>query len=154
MAAGQARQATVSRLHVLGLGEEQATTDVLVSGATGPVPPRSVDDEPASLVYDSNLDPHLVATVRGATRPTRQLTFEGGDLILELEVSGTGQLVGQLVPPQAAVVELRHRAGTTSLETDELGCFRVRDMPVGPVSFRCRATIPVVQAVATSWIAL
>ena len=152
--AGQARQATASRLRVLGLDAESETTDVLSSDASGPRAPRSVDDEPASLVYDSNLDPHLLASVRAGTRPARQLTFEAHDLALELELSGTGQLVGQLVPPQAAVVELRHHAGTTSLDTDELGCFRLEEMPVGPVSFRCQATIPAVRAVATSWIVL
>jgi len=52
------------------------------------------------------------------------------------------------------VVELRHRGGTTALETDELGCFHVTAMPKGPVSFRCLPDGAAARSVATSWITL
>jgi hypothetical protein len=58
------------------------------------------------------------------------------------------------VPPQAALVELRHRGGTTPLEADELGCFHVPALPEGPVSFRCRPKRSAAQSIATSWITL
>jgi hypothetical protein len=74
--------------------------------------------------------------------------------VLELEVSATGHLVGQVVPPQTAVVELRHRSGTMPVETDGLGCFQVARLPEGPVSFRCSPSDSAVQTVATSWVTL
>jgi hypothetical protein len=151
--AAVAREATLGRLRSLGLDpepdRERGTAADLAKGAM-----RSVDDEAAHLIYDSELDSELVASVRAGSRNLRQLTFEAGDLVLELEVSSAGHLMGQVVPPQSAVVELRHRDGTASVETDDLGCFQVTSMPEGPVSFRWRTTGPAVQAVATSWITL
>jgi hypothetical protein len=115
---------------------------------------RSIDDELASLVYDSLTDADLFAGVRSGTRAVRQLSFEAGELVLEMEVTGARYLVGQVVPPQVAVIELRHRGGTTDVETDELGCFHFRALPEGPVSFRCCPARPAAPPVATSWIAL
>jgi hypothetical protein len=74
--------------------------------------------------------------------------------VLEIEFSSSGHLVGQIVPPQVAVVEMRHRAGTTPVETDELGYFRVPAMPEGPVSFRCSPGRTAGPSIATSWITL
>ncbi|MGO9583973.1 MAG: hypothetical protein ACLP36_14360 [Acidimicrobiales bacterium] len=151
-AAQAARDATFERLGSLQPDTDPEPADV---GAHGPssLGLRSIDDEPAALVYDSNLDADLLAAVRGG-RNVRQLTFEAGDLALEMELSGTGRLMGQVVPPQAAVVELRHRGGTTALEADELGCFQVAAMPEGPVSFRCRPKRSAAHSIATSWITL
>ena len=115
---------------------------------------RSIDDELAALVYDSMIDGELLGSVRSGGRAVRQLTFEARDLVLELEVSGTRYLVGQVVPPQAAVVEMRHRAGSMPVETDELGCFHIPAVPHGPVSFRCCPASSAASSVATSWIRL
>ena len=115
---------------------------------------RSVDDEPACLVYDSNIDAELLAGVRAGAQTLRQLTFEASAIVLEIEFSSSGHLVGQIVPPQVAVVEMRHRAGTTPVETDELGYFRVPAMPEGPVSFRCSPGRTAGPSIATSWITL
>lgn len=152
-AAQAARDATFKRLGSLGLEADPEPADV---GAHTPssLGLRSVDDEPAALVYDSNLDADLLAAVRAGGRNVRQLTFEARYLVLEMEVSSTGRLVGQVVPPQAALVELRHRGGTTPLEADELGCFHVPALPEGPVSFRCRPKRSAAQSIATSWITL
>ena len=147
------REATLRRLFSLGLPGD-ADSDDATRREPSAFELRSVDDEPASLVYDSDLDPGLLASVRSGTATTRQLTFQGRDLMLELEVSGLRHLVGQVVPPQSAVVELRHRGGATQVETDRLGCFDLPNMPEGPVSFRCRPSDPQAQAVATSWITL
>jgi hypothetical protein len=148
-----AKEATILRLQSLGLGTDASESDA--PGHARPAGgPRSVDDEPAALVYDSNFDAELFAAVRAGSQALRQLTFEASDVLLEIEVSGAGHLVGQVVPPQAAVVELRHRAGTTPVETDELGYFHVPDMPEGPVSFRCCPAGPAARSVATAWITL
>jgi hypothetical protein len=152
-AAEAAREATFRRLHSLVREKDPMPADVLVS-ARSSFGMRSIDDEPAALVYDSIIDDDLLSSVRSGGRTVRQLTFEARDLVLEVEVSGAGHLVGQVVPPQATVVELRHRGGTTPVVTDELGCFHVPAMPDGPVSFRCRPTRSAAHSVATSWITL
>ena len=148
-----AKEATYLRLRSLGLGTGASEPDAPGHGRRVGGP-GWVDDEPAALVYDSNIDAELFAAVRAGSRTLRQLTFEASDVLLEIEVSGVGNLVGQVVPPQAAVVELRHRAGTTPVETDELGYFDVPDMPEGPVSFRCCPAGPAGRPVATAWITL
>lgn len=150
--AGAVRAATLGRLNSLDLGDDDPGDGS--GGGLSAVELRSVDDEPASLVYDSSLDVGLLASVRSGAATTRQMTFQGRDLLLELEVSGPGHLVGQVVPPQPAVVELRHRGGTTKVEADLLGCFELPHVPDGPVSLRCRPSDTHVQPVATSWITL
>jgi hypothetical protein len=152
-AAEVARGATFKRLESLGAERAPEPAD-LVAFKRRDVELRSVDDEPAALVYDSDLDATVLSGLRSGSRNVRQLTFEGGDLVLEMEVSGNGRLVGQVVPPQVAEVEVRHRGGTMPLETDELGCFHVQAMPEGPVSFRCRPMVSASNSVATSWITL
>jgi hypothetical protein len=152
-AAEAAREATFRRLHSLVIEKDPGPADVLSSARSG-LKLRSVDDELAALVYDSMTDDDLLVSVRSGGRAVRQLTFEAPDLVLEIEVSGARHLVGQVVPPQAAVVEIRHRGGTTPVETDALGCFHVSAMPAGPVSFRCCPTTSASHSTATSWITL
>jgi hypothetical protein len=147
------REAALDRLGSLVIGSDQVALD-------SPDHPecsaglRSIDDEPADLVYDSVIDGGVVVGVRSGASCARQLTFESRDLVLEMEVSGNGHLVGQLVPPQPAMVELRHRGGTTPVMTDDLGCFHFISTPEGPVSFRCLPTESALDPVATSWITL
>ncbi|MGD0983420.1 MAG: hypothetical protein ABSA65_06320 [Acidimicrobiales bacterium] len=152
-AAEVAREATLRRLHSLVLEKDPLSPDVL-GDTMSSCGVRSIDDEPAALVYDSTTDDRLLTCVRSGARTARQLTFEAEDLVLEMEVSGARYLVGQVVPPQVALIELRHRVGTTPVETDELGCFHFPAVPDGPVSFRCRPTRPDARPVATSWITL
>jgi hypothetical protein len=152
-AAEAAREATFRRLHSLVLEKDPVPADVLAS-AKSSFGLRSIDDELAALVYDSMIDDELVGSVRSGGRAVRQLTFEAHDLMLELEVSVARYLVGQVVPPQCAIVEMRHRGGTTPVETDELGCFHIPAVPGGPVSFRCRPTRAAAHSVATSWVTL
>lgn len=150
-AAGEAaRQAASDRLRSLFPGGGPSSEEADPHSAGGPL---SVDDELARLVFDSAFDAELVTTVRAGEGSSRQLTFEARGVALELEVLA-GQLVGQLVPPQRAVVELRHRRGTTQLKTDELGCFQVPLLPKGPVSFRCLPAETSAPSLATSWITL
>jgi hypothetical protein len=148
-----AREATFQRLRSLVLENDPVPAEVIAS-ARASFALRSIDDELASLVYDSMTDGDLFAGVRSGTRAVRQLSFEAGELVLEMEVTGARYLVGQVVPPQVAVIELRHRGGTTNVETDELGCFHFRAVPEGPVSFRCCPARPAAPPVATSWITL
>lgn len=68
---------------------------------------RTVDAEIAALTYDSLLDDDR-SGVRSADQP-RIMTFESGDVSVELEVdqtSGARRLIGQVVPAQAVDLEL------------------------------------------------
>jgi hypothetical protein len=113
---------------------------------------RCIDDELARLVYDSKLDDGLLAGVRSGPGSNRQITFAARGLVLEMEISDGRKLVGQVVPPQAAVMEIRHRRGSTPVTIDDLGCFLVPAIPDGPVSFRCRPARADADSIATSWI--
>ena len=113
-----------------------------------------VASELAELVYDSAMDDRELVGVRGGTG--RQLTFEGPGLTVEIEVApGGGRLVGQLVPPQAAQIEVRHLGGSLTVDSDELGRFSAERVSPGPVSLRCKAgdaaTWP---PTATDWVAI
>ena len=117
---------------------------------------RTVDAELAALRFDSVVDQALAA-VRSAEGP-RLLTFAAPGLDIEVEVSPIGprrQLVGQLVPAQAARIDVRHAGGVTTVQADQLGRFGVEAISAGPVSLRCHlATEPPTPPVVTEWISL
>ncbi|WP_300012452.1 hypothetical protein [Pseudonocardia sp.] len=102
---------------------------------------RTVDAEIAALTYDSLLDDVAVA-VRAAAQP-RILTFESDGLTVEVELDATPsgrRLLGQLIPAQAAELELRSAETVVgSSVADDLGRFAV-PVPSGTarVWLRCR----------------
>jgi hypothetical protein len=86
---------------------------------------RTVDAELAELAFDSLVDDPAGAVVREG-QGERLLSFEASSLAIELEVVVTGtrrHLVGQLDPPQAAEVEIRHPRGILTVDADQLGRF-------------------------------
>ncbi len=102
---------------------------------------RTLEAELAALVHDSAADESLLA-VRGAGEP-RALTFEAPGLSIEVEAEAEGDdgllcLAGQLVPPQAAEVAVRHGEEIVAVRADERGRFLARGVSPGPVSLRCR----------------
>jgi hypothetical protein len=145
------REATFRRLRELVRERDRVPEDVLLF-ARASFQLRSIDDELAALVYDSMIDEAPLAGVRSSDGSARQLTFAARGLVLEIQISEDRHLVGQVVPPQAVVIELRHRSGTIPVKTDELGWFQVPAIPDGPVSFRCRPVRSSEESVATSWI--
>jgi hypothetical protein len=80
---------------------------------------------------------------------SRLLTFAGGRVSVEIEVSGR-EIVGQLAPPSPAEVVLRSPDGERGTRADEAGAFALTGVPTGLVSllFRLADTTSVV----TSWI--
>jgi hypothetical protein len=140
-----ARQAMFRRL-------AQLTRKGSVTGAI-----RSVDDELAVLVYDSATAPEPLAGVRGGAQlgGTRQLTFQGSDLLIEVELYGSGrEMTCQLVPPQPASLEVRHQGGTIDLGTDDCGTFHLRELPGSTISLRCLPRSLEGRPTATSWISV
>ncbi len=94
-----------------------------------------LDAELAELVHDS--DEALVG-VRGSGS-ARQLDFASEAVDLVVVLSGA-ELTGQLVPASAVAVELV-RAGTVvrTATCDDLGRFRIEDLPAGPLRLRVPA---------------
>jgi len=120
------------------------------------------DARPAELVSDASPVPD-VSLVRGASAlrggpEWRQLSFRASGLTIELEITGSGeyrQLMGQLIPRQSAVVDIRHGQGVITVEADSLGRFSADDVPLGQISLRCRLGTDKDQSpVVTGWITL
>jgi hypothetical protein len=86
----------------------------------------------------------------------RRLSFRASGLTIELEITGSGnvrRLIGQLIPRQSAVVDIRHGHGVITVEADTLGRFSAEEVPFGQISLRCRLgsdQAPIV----TGWISL
>jgi hypothetical protein len=115
---------------------------------------RTIDAELAALTYDSLLEGEA-AGARASAQP-RILTFEADGLTVEVEVdSGPGgrRLLGQLVPAQAAELELRSAGEPVHGSADELGRFVIALPPTRQrVSLRCRTAGGA--TVDTAWIFL
>ena len=132
------------------------------------------DARPAELAPDATLqdgplqdgplqDEPLQGARPGADAPVvrggpewRQLSFRASGLTIELEITGGGdyrRLMGQLIPRQSAVVDVRHGQGVTTVEADTLGRFSAEDIPSGQISLRCRLG-PDQAPIVTGWISL
>jgi hypothetical protein len=105
---------------------------------------RSVDSELAELSFDSLVDHDMALAVRAGGDPAlepRMLGFGavvgGEDIAIDVEVTpgpGRPALVGQLLPPEAATVEVQAGTGEVdSVQADELGRFLIEPVPGGPV---------------------
>ena len=104
------------------LGAGDPVPNALLAAARASLSWRTVDDELADLVFDSQVDGLVgVRSAAVATTP-RQLSFEAGAAGVEVELAD-GRLVGQLVPPGPARVELHHAAGSLTTRADDLGRF-------------------------------
>ena len=104
----------------------------------------------AVLGYDSVLDDEF-AMRAGGLDDRRIVTFDSESVSVEIELSAD-RLVGQLVPPMAAEVELASDVETIGRTTaDEMGCFALERPPPGPVQFRCRVPTGLV---VTDWVLL
>ncbi|MEU1511505.1 hypothetical protein ABZ490_05000 [Streptomyces sp. NPDC005811] len=106
---------------------------------------HDLDARIAELTFDSLTD---AIPVRGAGDVPRMLTFHTGGLTVDVEVSEEG-LLGQLLPPQSASVEVLHgpRAGA-ALTADAMGRFACPTPPTGPFALRLRTGGEVV---VTEW---
>jgi hypothetical protein len=104
---------------------------------------HTIDAELAELAYDSLVDAGARAVVR-SSGGARVLAFESATLAIELEATGTGgarRVVGQVIPPQRARIDVRHAGGVTTVDTDHLGGFAAGELTPGPASIRCKAVL-------------
>jgi hypothetical protein len=129
--------------------------DRLVQAALDAYAWRTIDAELAELAFDSLADQDEAALVRGHQQE-RLLSFRASGLTIEVEVTAAGparRLIGQLVPPQRAELEIRRQDGVVRIATDEFGRFVADRMPAGPVSLRLGpAPGEGRSAVVTEWI--
>ena len=118
---------------------------------------RDIDAEIAELIYDSLLDTDAASLVRGPA-DQRLVSFAAGGMTIDLEVTSAGPgrtVLGQIVPPQRATVDIRHPQDTVTVEADDLGRFQSGPLPPGPASLRLRPPPDAAgPAVITDWIAL
>ncbi|MYX43709.1 hypothetical protein GTW59_21985 [Streptomyces sp. SID89] len=107
---------------------------------------HDLDARVAELTFDSLLD---AAPVRGALESPRMLTFQAGELTVDVEVTGDG-LLGQLLPPQPAAIEVLHGLRPSArLTADDLGRFAGDAPPTGPFALRLRTGA---DTVVTEWL--
>ena len=118
---------------------------------------RDIDAELAELIYDSLADADEASLVRGSPGQ-RLVSFAVGGMTIDVEVTGAGpgrSVLGQIAPPQRAMVDIRGPQDTVTVEADELGRFQSGPIPPGPASLRLRPPPggdgP---AIVTDWISL
>ena len=142
--------------------------DQVIFAARGSLAWRRVDAELAELSFDSLVDSDLeLAGVRSGDDSVRLVSFDGPDLTVEVEVEVTGlgdrrRLVGQLVPPQIASIELRSASegrlspgGPPSgpgTQADTLGRFSLDLVAAGPTSLRCSLSSG--RTIETGWVVI
>lgn len=127
----------------------------LVEAAKASLAWRTVDAELAELIADSSTEP--AAAVRSATEAPRLLTFTAGDTVVVLEVTreaGAHRVMGQIVAPGPATVEVRHAGGVVTVATDADGRFRAAPVAPGPISVSCRFDDAARPPVVTSWVSI
>lgn len=107
---------------------------------------HDLDARVAELTFDSLVD---AIPVRGAADPPRMLTFEAGEVTLDVEVTPQG-LMGQVLPPGPARVEvLGGPQPAATLTTDDMGRFTADTPPSGPFALRLHTGADVV---VTEWL--
>jgi hypothetical protein len=113
----------------------------------------SHDPRPTELIPDPDPDSAPPAVAVGSEG--RRLTFRASGLVVEVEITGTGdarRLTGRLAPRQSALVDVR---GVITVEADELGRFSADALPPGQLSLRCRlGTNADRPQVTTGWVTL
>ena len=108
---------------------------------------RDMDAQLAELTFDSVVD---AAPVRGEDVP-RMLTFSTSALTVDVEVTAQG-MTGQLLPPQAARIEILGAAQPATAATvtaDAMGRFLCDRLLTGPFALRLRTDEEVV---VTEWL--
>lgn len=116
----------------------QAVPPEFVEAAKSAFAWRNIDAELAQLTYDSTQAPAAAAPMRAEAASIRALTFTSPRLTVELEVT-EDSLLGQIVPAQAAMIEVQTREGPgPAAASDEIGCFSVHPIPDGPFRLLCR----------------
>jgi hypothetical protein len=149
----------LAELRQLGRILDPVPAEVLFA-ARGSLAWRRLDADLAELSFDSLVDGDLeLAGVRSGDDSVRLVSFDGPDLTVEVEVARLGarrRLVGQLVPPQAATIQLRSPSQSggagTEARADTLGRFTLDLVSTGPASLRC--SLASGRTIETGWVVI
>jgi hypothetical protein len=113
---------------------------------------HNIDAELAQLTYDSTRDADRPMGVRSDSASIRALTFTAARLTIEMEVADDS-LVGQIVPGEAAVLNVQPRIGNPQdVIADEIGRFSIYPIPTVPFRLQCRTASGT--DTVTGWITL
>jgi hypothetical protein len=133
--------------------EVDGPPELVAESARAAFTTRRLDDELAELLHDSQLAES--AAVRSDPAGPRMLSFDSGDVSLELQLEDVrGRLVLRGVAVGAvgdAEVETT-TAGSHSAAIDEQGWFRIEGLPVEPLRVRVRTAEGA--TVTTGWISV
>jgi hypothetical protein len=133
--------------------EVDGPPELVAESARAAFSTRRLDDELAELLHDSQLAES--AAVRSDPTGPRMLSFDSGDLSLELQLEDVrGRLVLRGVAVGAvgeAEVETT-TAGSQSASIDEQGWFRIEGLPVEPLRVRVRTADG--STITTGWISV
>jgi hypothetical protein len=133
--------------------------DEVFAAARAAIITRELDAELAALVADSaamedelRFDPVRTASTEAAD--TRLLSFDGGGVRIELEVSGQADqlmVVGQVIGAADRGCVLEQADGRVhEVELDSLGRFLITGVTPGPARLRCRSASG--GRVSTHWV--
>jgi len=133
--------------------------DEVFAAARAAIITRELDAELAALVADSaamedelRFDPVRTASTEAAD--TRLLSFDGGGVQVELEVSGQADqlmVVGQVIGAADRGCVLEQADGRVhDVELDSLGRFLITGVTSGPARLRCRSASG--GRVSTHWV--
>ncbi|MGW5054524.1 hypothetical protein [Actinokineospora sp. NPDC004072] len=104
--------------------------------------------DPAASLAELVDDPQPALRAGAEDAEVRAMTFAGGGLSIDLEITADA-LLGQLVPPGPDRVRVQRPGGpTTEVEVDELGWFAVRPRPTGLIRLAVQTAAG---PVATAW---
>jgi hypothetical protein len=136
------------------LSAREAVPRAFVEAGQGAFAWRDIDAELARLTYDSAQGAEAASAMRAGAEAAsiRALTFTSDRLTIELEVT-PDSLVGQVIPVQAAAIEVQLQGGTsTTFPADEIGLFSIRPIPAGPFRLYCRPQAG--PGAVTGWVTL
>lgn len=107
----------------------------------------------AELVFDSR---ETERTGVRTAQPSREMSFRAPGVEVEVTVlaEGVRHVVGQLIPPQPATVELMCRDERRTAQADSLGRFTFDDVPAGPLSLRCVLGDDPANVIQTEWMVI
>ena len=112
---------------------------------------RDLDSELAALTHDSALASGDLVRSVGVVE-VRLLSYEAGELTVELQVSERGEtrtVLGEVHGGAVERITVQTAGALVDLVPDGLGRFRVEDLPAGP--FRIRLVTADGRTITTSW---
>jgi hypothetical protein len=140
----------LERLRVVA-DEADPVPDEVLGAARAALGWRRVDAELLELVDDSLLEAGS-GTRDGSGMRLLGFASAAGDCVVELQVKGTTHrsIVGQIDPPAADAVRLRHAGGVATAGVDDVGRFEFRAVAPGPAALSW--TTPEGRRAGTAWV--